>query len=135
MLQVGDSFRFSKTISESDVYLFAGITGDFSPNHINEEFCKKTFFGTRIAHGSLTLSLCSPVCNAAAAQTGKACLLTGMDHVRFLKPVYLGDTVTAVFTTTEIDQEKNRFTGKCEVFNQRQELVLVSVCHQIMLED
>jgi 3-hydroxybutyryl-CoA dehydratase len=60
-LKVGDSAKFSKTISESDVYLFAGITGDFNPAHVDEEYAKNTNFKTRIAHGMLTASFISTV--------------------------------------------------------------------------
>ena len=60
-LEVGMSASFTKTISETDVYLFAGISGDFNPMHLNEEFAKITPFGTRIAHGALPQSLIAPV--------------------------------------------------------------------------
>jgi len=58
-LAVGDAAESRKTISESDVYLFAGITGDFNPMHVDEEFAKGTKFGARVAHGPLTFSLCA----------------------------------------------------------------------------
>ena len=58
-LSIGDSAEFSKTISESDVYLFAGITGDLNPVHVDAEFAKTTPFGARVAHGPLTFSLCA----------------------------------------------------------------------------
>ena len=58
-LKVGDTCSFTKTVSESDVYLFAGITGDFSQVHTNEEFMKTTPYGTRIAHGILSLACCA----------------------------------------------------------------------------
>ena len=58
-LSVGDKQTFTKTIAESDVYQFAGITGDFSPFHVNEEYMKGTQYGTRIAHGVLTFALSS----------------------------------------------------------------------------
>ena len=129
-LKTGDRFTFTKTISESDVYLFAGITGDLNPNHVDEEFCKTTMFGSRIVHGALTFALCSTVCSKAAALTGRTCLLTGFDRVRFLKPVFPGDTLTASFLTTEIDFKACRFTGECEVSNQRGEVVVKGICLQ-----
>jgi 3-hydroxybutyryl-CoA dehydratase len=58
-LSVGQSARFSKTISETDIYLYAGISGDFNPAHVNEEYAATTFFKTRIAHGMLTASFIS----------------------------------------------------------------------------
>lgn len=60
-LKVGDSASFTKTVSEHDVYSFAGITGDFNPAHINEEYAKKTFFKKRIAHGMLSAGFISTV--------------------------------------------------------------------------
>ena len=129
-LKVGDRFTFTKTISESDVYLFAGITGDLNPNHVDEQFCKTTMFGSRIAHGALTFALCSTVCSRAASLTGRTCLLTGFDKVRFLKPVYLGDTLTASFLTTEINYVTRIFSGVCEVRNQQGEVVVKGICLQ-----
>lgn len=129
-LKVGDRFAFTKTISESDVYLFAGITGDLNPNHIDEEFCRGTMFGRRIAHGALTFALCSTVCSRAAALTGRTCLLTGFDKVKFLKPVYPGDTLTASYLTTEIDHDTCKFTGECEVRNQEGKIVVKGICVQ-----
>ena len=60
-IKVGDWAEFTKTISESDVYLYAGVTGDHNPAHTNEEYAKKTFFKTRIAHGMLSAGLVSTV--------------------------------------------------------------------------
>ncbi len=65
-LRVGDRAEFGKTISESDIYLYAGITGDFNPAHVNEVYAQKTFFKTRIAHGMLTAGFdfcryCQPI--------------------------------------------------------------------------
>ena len=68
-LKVGDTARFSKTVSESDVYLFAGVTGDLNPAHVNEDYAKDTFFKTRIAHGMLSASFISTVIGTTAAGT------------------------------------------------------------------
>lgn len=124
-IEVGESFRFTKTFAECDVYMFAGISGDMSPNHINEEFCKKTPFKTRIVQGCLTFALTSTTAAMAAQRTGQTCLSIGYDRVRFLKPVAIGDTITSVYTVTEKDEERMRFVAKCELFNQNGDLVLV----------
>ncbi len=133
-LEIGDSVQYTKTFAECDVYQFAGITGDSSPNHINEEFCKKTPFKTRIVHGCLTFGLTSTVAALAAAKTGQTCLAVGYDRVRFLKPVHFGDTITAIYTIQEKDEERMRFTASCELFNQHGEKVLVCTNIQKVLD-
>lgn len=133
-LKLGDSVRFAKTLAECDVYMFAGITGDYSPNHTNEEFCRKTPFKTRIVHGCLTFGLTSTTAAMMAMKTGQTCLSVGYDRVRFLKPVNFGDTITSVYTIEEIDEERMRFTAKCELFNQNGDLVLVCTHIQKVLD-
>ncbi len=123
-LEVGDVMRFTKTFAECDVYMFAGLTGDFSPNHINEEFCKTTPFKTRIVQGCLTFGLTSTVAAMTSAETRQTCLSLGYDRVRFLKPVYFGDTITAVYTVETKDEERMRTTARCTLYNQRDEEVL-----------
>ncbi len=130
-VQVGESFRFSKTVSESDVYQFAGITGDFAVNHINEEFMKQTAFGGRIAHGVLTLALsstASTMVSAKSLETGARyhAVSLGYDRVRFLKAVMLGDTVTICYTIERLEQERARSVARIEATNQRGELVMVA---------
>ncbi len=104
-ISIGDSASFSKTVSESDIYLFAGITGDFNPMHVNEEFSKKTPFGSRIAHGGITTSLIAPVLGTMLPGLGTVALET---TCKFKAPVYPGDTVTATATVTEKNVEKNQ---------------------------
>src|SRR5580765_6061573 len=93
---IGASTSFSKTVSESDVYLFAGITGDFAPNHVDEQFMRKTPYGRRIAHGALLvgyMSTASTLVNSLVAERVPSIfpVSLGYDRVRFLKPVFLGD--------------------------------------------
>lgn len=99
MLELGYSGSFSKTVSESDVYLFAGITGDFNPLHVNEEIAKESLFKTRIAHGMLTGSFISTVLGTKVPGPGTIYL---EQNLKFKKPVYIGDTVTVKVTITEI---------------------------------
>ena len=82
-LEIGHEARFTKTIGESDVYLFAGITGDFSPNHVNEESGRTTAYGGRIAHGMLVLALASATSTMIQARADQACVSYGYDRVRF----------------------------------------------------
>ena len=83
----GDRVEYSKTIGESDVYLFAGLTGDLSPNHVNEAFMQTTRFGHRIAHGVLVLGLASTASTLFVDKTGEAAVSYGYDRVRFTHPV------------------------------------------------
>lgn len=126
-LKLGQSFTFTKTISESDVYLFAGITGDFTMHHINQTYMESTPFKTRIAHGVLTMGFSSTVLGLAVQSTGQTCINVGYDKIRFLKPVPIGDTITAVYTVSSIDEEKGRVYGEIQCLNQKGEAVLSGV--------
>jgi 3-hydroxybutyryl-CoA dehydratase len=121
-LEVGDSVSFSKTVGESDVYLFAGITGDFSPNHVNQEVMSKTPYKERIAHGVLSLGYASTTSTMMIEQTRMTAVSYGYDRVRFIRPVLVGDTITATYTITEIDEENLKAYADIEVANQRGEL-------------
>ena len=103
-LKVGDHASMAKTISESDVYLFAGITGDHNPAHVNEHASSQTSFGGRIAHGILSAGLISAV--LAMKLPGPGTIYLGQE-LKFTKPVRFGDTVTATCTVTEVLAEKN----------------------------
>lgn len=119
-IKVGTSLSFTKTVSESDVYLFAGITGDFSPNHVDEEYMKDSRYGGRLAHGALLVGLMSGA--SSRMRVGRTVSL-GYDRVRFVGPVRFGDTITTNYTITEIDLEKKRIYNKVECVNQRGEVV------------
>ena len=121
---IGKEFTLTKTFAECDVYMFAGIIGDLFPAHVNEEYCKKMPYGTRLVHGCLTFSLCSTVSGMAGVDSGQDILAMGYDRVRFLKPVYFGDTITATYWITEVDEQKRKTTGECVMTNQRGEVVL-----------
>jgi len=133
-IPLGLKTRFSKTVSESDVYLFAGITGDFDQNHVDEEFCKRTSFGHRIAHGALILGYTSAASTQILHAFDRPMVSVGYDRVRFLKPVYFGDTITVDYEITQLVPEKERLLSKVEVSNQRGELVMVAT-HLMQLVD
>lgn len=122
---IGQSVTFSKTVSESDVYLFAGITGDFSPNHVDEEYMKKTPYKRRIAHGVLSIGLSSTASTKFCQMSSSPCVSYGYDRIRFLKPIFIGDTVTVKYTLTEIDYEHNKTFATIEITNQNGELCTV----------
>ena len=119
---IGDATSFSKTISESDVYLFAGISGDFAPNHVNEAYMAKSSYGRRIAHGALLVGFMSTCSTLMAyrpqSDTSVTVVSLGYDRMRFLAPVYFGDTITVSYTITSIDREKLRAAADIKVTNQ-----------------
>jgi 3-hydroxybutyryl-CoA dehydratase len=126
---VGDSRSFSKTIAESDVYLFAGITGDFAPNHVNEEYMRSTTYGRRVVHGALLIgfmSTTSTMISSASAQGGEVPMSLGYDRIRFLAPVFIGDTIEVRYVITAIDPVRRRSTAKIEIVSQTSELVAVA---------
>lgn len=104
-LSVGDFAEFAKTVAETDIYLYAGITGDFNPAHINEQYAARTFFKTRIAHGMLTAGFVSTVIAMKLPGPGTIYL---KQELNFLAPVRIGDTITARVEVMEIILEKNR---------------------------
>lgn len=99
----GRTVTFSKTVTESDVYLFAGITGDLSPNHVDEAAMAKTRYGRRIAHGALLVGFMSNTSTAMITTLGGAAVSYGYNRVRFIAPVFFGDTVTVTYTIREVD--------------------------------
>ena len=125
-ITVGLSTRFSKTVSESDVYLFAGITGDLDPNHVDEEYCKRTSLGHRVAHGALIVGYMSAASTRILEDFERPMVSVGYDRIRFIKPVYLGDTINIEYVITSLDRERERITSKVEVKNQQGELVCVA---------
>jgi len=103
-LKVGDKSIFGKTITEADVFAFAGICGDFNPLHVNEEFAKTTRFGGRIAHGLLTASLIDFTLTDLIGLGG----VHISQEIKFLAPVRLGDTVTVESVLSEVDYQTRR---------------------------
>jgi acyl dehydratase len=130
---VGKSVTFSKTVSESDIYLFAGITGDFDPIHVNEEFARTTQYGQRIAHGALILGYMSTASTLIHQGFGRPLVSLGYDRIRIVAPVFVGDTVTVTYTVTAADLERSRTTAECIARNQRGETVVISTHIQKVL--
>lgn len=120
LLNIGDKDSFEKTLSESDVYLFSGITGDFNPAHINEKESMQTKFGGRIVHGMLTGSLISTVIGTKLPGTGTIYLKQDLE---FVKAVRIGDTIRAEVEVVE-KLEKGRVLLKTQCYNQHDELVV-----------
>lgn len=104
-LEIGQEASFSKTITEADVSIYAGITGDLNPAHINEEYAKNTMFKGRIAHGMLGAGLISAVLGTKLPGPGTIYI---SQNLKFTAPVQFGDTVTATVRVKSKDEEKNR---------------------------
>ncbi|BCL75707.1 3-hydroxybutyryl-CoA dehydratase [Jeongeupia sp. HS-3] len=113
-LVIGLSGEYRKTMTETDVVLFAGLSGDNNPMHIDDEFARETRFGGRIIHGMLTAALVSTVIGTRMPGPGVIYL---SQNLRFLKPVKIGDTVTATASVSELfpDKQRARLTTVCSV--------------------
>lgn len=122
-LQIGDSAEFTKTVTEGDVYLYAGVTGDLNPAHVNQVAAEASMFKGRIAHGMLTAGFISAVLGTQLP--GPGTIYMGQE-LSFLKPVHFGDTITAKCEVSEIIKEKI-VKLKTTATNQKGELVLDGV--------
>jgi len=120
-INIGDSAVFQKTLTESDVYNFAGVSGDMNPVHINEEFSKTTIFKTRIVHGMLTASMISTVIGMQLPGPGTIYLA---QEIKFLKPVKINDTILAKVEVTQKIEDKNRIILSTICTNQCDEIVI-----------
>lgn len=120
-LKVGDSAEFAKTIAEADIYMFAGVTGDLNPFHINEDFSKGTFFKGRIAHGMLLAGFISTVVGCQLPGPGAIYV---SQELKFKLPARIGDTITAKAVVTKVEAEENRAVLQTTCTNQDGELVV-----------
>jgi 3-hydroxybutyryl-CoA dehydratase len=120
-LQIGEQAEFAKTVTEADVVLFAGITGDLNPQHIDEVWARESRFGGRVAHGMLTAGFISAVLGTRLPGPGSIYL---SQDLKFRAPVRIGDTVVARVTVEELVVEKNRVRLRTECLNQEGEVVL-----------
>ena len=128
-VEVGDQAEFSKTITETDLALFAAVSGDFDPIHVDEAYARTTPFGRRIAHGGLSVALLSTVSaliSRRARDRGSrgTSVSLGYDRIRFLAPVFVGDTLTARYTVLELDPATQRSRSKVEVLKANGELAV-----------
>lgn len=120
-LRVGEAAKVTRRIGEDEVRRFADLLGDRNPLHVDEDFAKTTRFGGRIAHGMLVASLISSVIGNRLPGHGTIYL---SQTLRFLAPVYLGDTVTAEVQVAKIREDKHVITLETTCVNQRQETVI-----------
>ena len=124
--EIGKEYTLTKTFAESD--------GDLFPAHVNEEYCKRMPYKTRLVHGCLTFSLCSTVSGMAGVDSGHDILAMGYDQVKFLKPVFFGDTITATYRITAVNEARRKTTGECVMTNQRGEIVLTCLHYMKVID-
>jgi acyl dehydratase len=121
-----------RTITEADIVIHAGQTGDFYPHHMDAEWCKTQEFGQRIAHGTLIFSV---AVGMTAGAVNPLAFSYGYDRLRFIRPVFIGDTISVRVTIADKRDHKRADHGlvieRCEVFNQHGDLVLV--CDHLLL--
>lgn len=130
-IEIGETASITKMISEADIVNYAGIIGDFNPIHVNPEYAKTTMFGERIAHGMLTASFIS---------TLVGCCIPGMNalylsqEVKFVRPVKIGDTITATAEVCEKIDAKRRVIMTTTITNQRGEIVVSGKAVTMVME-
>ena len=120
-IKVGSKATFSKTVSESDIYLYAGVTGDLNPAHIDKEFAAKSIFGERVAHGILSAGFISTV---LGTRLPGECAIYLSQTLRFTAPVKIGDTITATVEVLEKIESKRRIRLSTVCENQRGQRVI-----------
>jgi 3-hydroxybutyryl-CoA dehydratase len=133
-VSVGDATSFSKTVGEYDVYAFAGISGDFAPNHVDRAYMQRSGYKDLIAHGALLVGYMSTASTQMAVHSRADASVTGVslgyDRMRFLAPVYFGDTITVDYRIVAIDPAKLRATADIRITNQ--DGVLVAVAQHLL---
>lgn len=131
-INVGDTGSVSKTVTEADVILYAGITGDNNPVHVNDVEAKASRFGQRIAHGMLSAGFISAVLGTCLP--GKGTIYMGQT-LKFLRPVHIGDTVTAIAEAVEKNDEKRQIRFKTIVKNQDDKIVIDGEAQVMLLPE
>lgn len=120
---VGTTVKTSKTVGEYDVYAFAGVTGDFSPNHLDDEYMKRSPYGQRIVHGALLVGYMSTASVAMIDHLGIDAVTYGYDRVRFPKAALFGDTITVTYELVEVLDGGRRSHGKVTATTQNGDVV------------
>ena len=126
--EIGAGFESpARTVTEADIVMFAGLSGDYNPLHINEEYCKQTQFGGRIAHGPLVYAIAAGLIFQLHLYDDTLIAFLGFDSLKFTKPVKPGDTIHARLKVLEKRETSNRERGvmkrELKVLNQRGEVV------------
>ena len=124
--------EFNRKVSESDILTFADLSGDHARNHVDEEYMKHTMYGKRIAHGALLVGFMSKASTLILERYPHSnqkltAVSLGYDRIRFIKPVFIDDTLNIKYTVVEYDKNKLRSNSNIEIHNQKNELVAVAV--------
>lgn len=123
-LPIGRTVTFTKTVGETDIYLFAGISGDLGPNHCDEEYMKKTRYGRRIAHGVLIIGFMSTCSTKIIELAGNHPTVSyGYDRIRFVKPVFINDTISVTYTVASRDDTRGEIRSDVVAKNQDGDVV------------
>ncbi|MDI9646746.1 MAG: MaoC/PaaZ C-terminal domain-containing protein [Archaeoglobales archaeon] len=130
--EVGMRFESpARTITEADVVMFAALSGDWNPIHVDAEYAKDTIFGKRIAHGLLTLSIAAGLLTRLRLTEKTIVAFYGIEKLRFTKPVFIGDTIKAVMEVLEKEEKSGKDYGvvsyDVKVYNQNNEVVLTYI--------
>jgi acyl dehydratase len=130
IIKHGSSVHFSRVIKEHDINTFAELTGDFSPNHMDEDYMKSSAYGQRIAHGALLVGFMSTASSMIVEKFANEIpnytpVSLGYDRIRFIKPVFINDTINITYEVLETDVEAMRSLSKIEIANQNNDLVAV----------
>lgn len=129
--RIGRSISFSKKVTENDIMLFAELSGDFSPNHVDEAFMKNSAYGKRIAHGALLVGYMSRASSLILEEYPSedqhaTAVSLGYDRIRFIKPVFIDDTIKIAYRIDAYDVQSKRSHANIEITNQHNELVAVA---------
>jgi 3-hydroxybutyryl-CoA dehydratase len=129
-LTPGEQAEFSKVITAEDIDMFAKITGDYDPVHVDEAYAAKTAFGRRIAHGALVmglLSTASAIMSRRSVERGATGtpVSAGYDRIRFVRPVFIGDELSVRYVVEEVDDTAGRTRSRLEITNQDSAVCLV----------
>lgn len=127
----GRTVSFTKKVSEIDILQFAQLSGDFSPNHVDEEFMKNSAYGKRIVHGALLVGYMSKASSLILEKypntdQSSIAVSLGYDRIRFIKPVFINDTITVQYTVESFDRTLDRSSSTIEITNQDNEIVAVA---------
>lgn len=128
----GQHVTFTKTFTDDDVRRFIEITGDVNPLHVDDAFAAQTLFGRRVIHGMLTASILSTMVGMLMPGTGA---IYRSQTIAFLRPVYVGDTVTAHFVVREVDRARHRLRIESWIENTVGERVIEGTCEAGLLRD
>jgi 3-hydroxybutyryl-CoA dehydratase len=130
-VRIGETYEWHKTVTDADVTLYAGLVGDFHRLHLDDEYARRTPFGRRIAHGAMLLGFMSTASTILSdrleERVAQPNVSLGYDRVRFIAPVFVGDTITTSITVTEKIEDRDRVLCEERCVNQRGELVAIAI--------